>query len=152
RLHELLCKAEQPIMLVGGSRWSPSACETLARFAERFALPVATTFRRSHLFDPLHPCYAGDLGLGANPKLIARIKGADLVIAVGTRLGEIVSQGYTLFDIPAPKQAFVHVHAAAEELGRVYRPQLAIQATPQEFARTLEQMPGPNVNRHHGIE
>ena len=98
-----------------------AACAAVARFAERFALPVATTFRRAHLFDPLHPCYAGDLGIGPNPKLLARIKGADLVLLVGGRLGEMPSQGYTLLDIPGPRQTFVHVHPGAEELGRVYR-------------------------------
>jgi len=143
RLHELLLAAERPIMLVGGSRWSHAACGALARCAEQFALPVATTFRRAHLFDALHPCYAGDLGIGANPKLVARIRAADLVIAVGTRLGEIPSQGYSLFDIPVPRQTFVHVHPSAEELGRVYRPHLAIHATPTAFAAALEALPAP---------
>jgi hypothetical protein len=79
-------------MLLGGSRWSEPACASVARFAERFALPVATTFRRAHLFDPAHPCYAGDLGIGPNPKLLARVKGADLILLVGGRLGEMPSE------------------------------------------------------------
>ncbi|HZD62978.1 MAG TPA: thiamine pyrophosphate-binding protein, partial [Xanthobacteraceae bacterium] len=83
RLQKLLRAAERPIMLLGGSRWSESACATVARFADRFALPVATTFRRAHLVDPEHPCYAGDLGIGPNPKLLARVKGADLILLVG---------------------------------------------------------------------
>jgi len=147
RLQKLLWSAEQPIVLVGGSRWSEAACSAVMRFAGRFALPVATTFRRGHLFDALHPSYAGDLGIGPNPKLIARIKAADLVIAVGGRLGEMPSQGYTLFDIPGPRQTFVHVHPSAEELGRVYRPHLAINAAPTAFAAALEGVQPPTEIR-----
>ena len=88
RLQKLLWAAERPIVLVGGSRWSEPACAALARFAERFALPVATTFRRAHLFDSEHPCYAGDLGIGPNPKLTARVKGADLILLVGGGSGK----------------------------------------------------------------
>src|SRR6202011_3823222 len=103
-------------------------------------LPVCTTFRRGHLFDALHPCYAGDLGIGPNPKLLERIKAADLVIMVGGRLGELPSQSYTLFDIPRPQMTFVHVHPGAEELGRVYSPHLAIHATPTAFAAALDNL------------
>ena len=143
RLQKLLWAAERPIVLAGGSRWSEAARASLMRFAERFALPVATTFRRGHLFDALHPCYAGDLGIGANPKLLARIKAADLVVLIGGRLGEMPSQGYTLFDIPNPRTKFVHVHPGAEELGRVYRPDLAIHAAPTAFAAALEGVEPP---------
>ena len=144
RLQKLLWAAERPILLLGGSRWSEAAWSAVARFAERFALPVATTFRRGHLFDALHPCYAGDLGIGPNPKLLARINAADLVIVLGGRMGEMPSQGYTLFDIPGPRQTFVHVHPAAEELGRLYRPHLAINAAPTAFAAALEGVQPPN--------
>ena len=129
----LLARAEQPMFLLGGSRWSEAGCAAMMRFAERTAVHVATTFRRSHLFDALHPSYAGDLGIGANPKLVARVKAADLVVLVGGRLSEIPSQGYSLIDIPTPQMTFVHVHPAVEELGRVYRPHLAINATPAAF-------------------
>jgi acetolactate synthase-1/2/3 large subunit len=135
---ELLGAARAPIMLLGGSRWSQEACDRLARFAEKYALPVCTTFRRGHLFDQTHACYAGDLGIGPNPKLLARIKSSDLVIVIGGRLGELPSQHYTLFDIPRPQLPFVHVHPGAEELGRVYSPQLAINATPTAFTAALE--------------
>jgi acetolactate synthase-1/2/3 large subunit len=144
KLQKLLWAAERPVMLLGGSRWSADACAAVARFAERFALPVATTFRRGHLFDALHPSYAGDLGIGPNPKLLARIKAADLVVLVGGRLGEMPSQSYTLFDIPGPQTTFVHVHPGAEELGRVYKPQLAIHASPAAFAASLEGLQPPN--------
>jgi acetolactate synthase I/II/III large subunit len=144
QLQKLIWAAERPTMLIGGSRWSEAACSSVMRFAERFALPVATTLRRSHLFDCQHPCYAGDLGIGPNPKLVARIKASDLVILVGGRLSEMPSQGYTLFEIPGPKQTLVHVHPGAEELGRVYRPHLAIQAAPTGFAAALEGLQPPN--------
>ena len=121
KLQKLLWAAKAPVMLLGGSHWSQAACDATMRFAERFALPVATTFRRAHLFDAMHSCYAGDLGIGPNPKLLARIKGADLVVLVGGRMGEMPSQSYTLFEIPHPRQTFVHVHPSTEEIGRLYR-------------------------------
>src|SRR6188768_2175998 len=83
KLQKLLWAAKSPIVLAGGSRWSEAATASLARFAERFAVPVATTFRRAHLFDALHDCYAGDLGIGVNPKLLARVKAADVIVAIG---------------------------------------------------------------------
>jgi len=144
KLQKMLWGAERPVMLLGGSRWSVAAHAAIARFAERFALPVATTFRRGALFDALHPCYAGDLGIGPNPKLIERIKAADLVLLVGGRLGEMPSQSYTLFDIPGPQTTLVHVHPGAEELGRVYRPHLAIHAAPTAFAAAAEGLQPPN--------
>jgi acetolactate synthase-1/2/3 large subunit len=134
RLQQLLAMAERPVVLLGGSRWVQAACNAVMLFAERFELPVATTFRRGHLCDALHRCYAGDLGIGPNPKLLAHIKGADLVILIGGRMGELPSQSYTLFDIPTPRPTFVHVYPGAEELGRVYRPHLAVNATPTAFA------------------
>jgi acetolactate synthase I/II/III large subunit len=143
RLQKLLWAAARPIVLAGGSRWSERAALALQRFAERFALPVATTFRRAHLFDALHPCYAGDLGIGPNPKLLARVKAADLVLLIGGRLGELPSQRYTLFDIPGPRQTLVHVHPGAEELGRVYRPEFAIHAAPTAFAAAVEGLEPP---------
>src|SRR3712207_6453872 len=118
-LQKLLHGARNPIALLGGSRWSPVAVERFARFAARFELPVACTFRRQMLFPADHASYAGDLGLGVNPKLLARIKDADLVLMVGGRMSEIPSQAYTLFEIPAPRQMLVHVHPDAGELGRV---------------------------------
>ena len=144
RLQKLLWAAKRPVALVGGSRWSEAACAALMRFAERFQLPVATTFRRGHLFDALHPCYAGDMGIGPNPKLLARVKGADLVLLIGGRMSEMSSQGYTLFDIPEPQMKLVHVHPGAEELGRVYHPHLAIQAAPTAFCAALEGLQPPN--------
>ena len=124
KLAALIGAAKTPMFMIGGSRWSQAACDSLAAFAKKYSLPVCTTFRRLHLFDALHPCYAGDLGIGPNPKLVERIKASDLVVLIGGRLGELPSQSYTLFDIPRPQTTFVHVHPGAEELGRVYSPSL----------------------------
>ena len=138
KLAALLAAARSPMLILGGSRWSQAASDAVARFAQKHALPVATTFRRLHLFDALHPCYAGDLGIGPNPKLVERINASDLIVLVGGRMGELPSQSYTLFDIPRPQMTFVHVHPGAEELGRVYSPHLAINATPAAFAAALD--------------
>jgi acetolactate synthase-1/2/3 large subunit len=137
-LEGLLARSEKPMLILGGSRWDENALAAMARFAERFGIPVATSFRRAHHFDPLHPNYAGDLGLAVNPKLLARVKGADLVIAAGARLSEFTAQGYTLFDIPVPQMTFVHAYPGAEELGRVYQPHLPIHASPRAFAAALD--------------
>jgi acetolactate synthase-1/2/3 large subunit len=144
RLQKMLWAAKRPIALVGGSRWSEAASAAMMRFAERFALPVATTFRRQYLFDALHPCYAGDFGIGPNPKLLARVKGADLVLLIGDRMSEMSSQSYTAFGIPEPQMKLVHVHPGSEELGRVYHPTLAINASPTAFCASLEGLQPPN--------
>ncbi|MGZ5925155.1 MAG: thiamine pyrophosphate-binding protein [Rhizomicrobium sp.] len=142
-LGDLIAQAQRPLLLLGGGRWNQDSCAAATRFAERFAMPVMTSYRRSPLFHPLHPNYAGDLGLAPNPKLLARVKASDLVIAVGARLNETTSQGYTLFDIPGPQLRLVHVYPGAEELGRVYRPHLAIHASPRRFAEALDAMTPP---------
>jgi acetolactate synthase-1/2/3 large subunit len=145
KLQKLLWAAGRPMLLLGGSRWSERACRQIARFVEAFDLPVATTFRRADRFDPLHRNYAGDLGIGPNPKLLARVKDSDLLMLVGGRLSEMPSQGYTLIDIPDPRQTFVHVHPGAEELGRVYRADLAIHASPTAFAAAAEGLQPPQT-------
>ena len=145
KLEQLLRTAARPMAIVGGTRWSEPAREAMHQFAQRFDVPVATSYRRLPLFDPLHPCYAGDLGIGPNPKLVARIKEADVLLVVGSRLGELASQGYTLLDIPAPQTKLVHVHPGAEELGSLYRPHLAIHASPGPFASALDAIEPPNL-------
>jgi acetolactate synthase I/II/III large subunit len=137
---QMLGAARAPIILLGGSRWSQEACDQVGRFAQKYSLPVGTTFRRGHLFDQTQACYAGDLGIGPNPKLLERIKSSDLVVLVGGRMGELPSQSYTLFDIPSPQVPFIHVHPDTDELGRVYSPTLAINATPTAFAAALENL------------
>ena len=142
-LARLIAAAKRPLLILGGSRWTEAACGAIKTFVERFALPVVTSYRRGPLFDPLHPCYAGDLGIGPNPELVARIKQSDLVVLVGGRLGEIPSQGYALFDIPTPRTKLVHVYPGAEELGRLYRSHLAIHASPVPFATMAEALSAP---------
>src|SRR5947208_3985225 len=113
----------------GGSGWSAQACASLARFAEASARPVACAFRNQDVFDNRHPNYAGDVGIGINPKLAARVRDADLIVAIGPRLGEMTTGGYELLVPPKARQQLVHVHAGAEELGRVYAPDLAINSS-----------------------
>jgi acetolactate synthase I/II/III large subunit len=143
----LLAKAERPLFVLGGSRWTEEGCTAIARFAEKFGVPIATSFRRAHLMHALHPSCAGDLGIGPNPKLLARVRAADLVVLLGGRLSEMPSQGYKLFDIPTPQMTFVHVHPDTEELGRVYRPSLAINATPAAFAIAAAALEAPAAPR-----
>src|SRR6266851_1883920 len=133
-LRRLVAAAERPIMLVGGSGWSDVAAADIARFAEVNQLPVCCSFRRQDIVDNRLACFVGDLGTGAAPTLVQRFKAADLVLAVGARIGEITSQSYTLLGVPDPGKTLIHVHAAAEELGRVFRPTLAIQSGMPEFA------------------
>ncbi|MEM5581088.1 thiamine pyrophosphate-binding protein [Roseibium sp. AS2] len=142
-LQKRLWAAERPVAILGGSRWSEQAVAGFTRFAERFELPVACSFRRQMLFDNLHPNYAGDVGIGINPELLSRIKGSDLILLVGGRLSEMPSQSYALLDIPSPSQQLVHVHPDAEELGRVYRPALAIHASPTAFCKAAEGLQPP---------
>ncbi len=143
RVSQLLAEAHRPVLILGGTRWSPQSCAEITRFAERHQLPVITSYRRLTLFDALHPNYAGDLGIGPNPKLIARIKSADLVILAGGRLGEIPSQAYTLLDIPSPQMKIVHIYPDAMEIGRVFVPSLGIQASPARFAPALAALEPP---------
>ena len=142
-LESLLAQARQPIAILGGSGWDDAACQQFADFARRAGLPVATSFRRASLFPADHPCYAGDLGIGPDARLKARVAEADLVLLVGGRLSEMPSSSYTLLDIPVPRQKLVHVHPGAEELGRVYQPALAIHAGPRAFSMALAQLAVP---------
>ena len=144
-LQKMLWAAQRPIVIPGGGGWSARAREALRRFAEQFDLPVATSFRRGTLFDPDHDNYAGEIGIGPNPKLKARIEEADLILLVGGRMSEMASQSYTLLGVPTPRQRLVHVHADALEIGRIYHPTLGIVATPPAFCAALEGLQPPNA-------
>ncbi|OAP38363.1 thiamine pyrophosphate-binding protein [Sinorhizobium glycinis] len=137
RFAALLSDAKRPIAILGGTRWSVESVADLQRFAERWHLPVGCSFRRQMLFDHLHPMYAGDVGIGVNPALAKEITEADLVLLLGGRFSEMPSSSYTLLDVPYPKQTLVHVHPDPSELGRVYRPDLAIVASPRDFVAAL---------------
>ena len=134
QLRNMLISSVKPMLVLGGGGWTAEACRQIQRFAERNALPVACTFRRQDLFDNRHELYAGDIGIGIAPALQQRVKQADLLIVVGARLGEMTSGGYTLFGVPRLEQRLVHVHAGAEELGRVYQADLFINSGMPEFA------------------
>jgi acetolactate synthase-1/2/3 large subunit len=142
-LRELLLAAKKPFVIAGGSGWTPQSAQALQRFAENWKLPVGNAFRFQDTFDNHHPLYAGDVGIGINPKLSARIKDSDLIIAIGPRLGEMTTGGYTLLTPPKTRQKLVHIHASAEELNRVYQADLAIQATMNAAARSLEVLSAP---------
>ena len=136
----LLRGARSPLVIAGGSGWSATASADLARFAEAFALPVACAFRNQDAFDNRRANYAGDVGIGINPKLAARVRDADVLLVIGERLGEMVTGGYTLLDAPRPTQTLVHVHPGGDELGRVYQPALAIEAGIAPFCKGLAQL------------
>ncbi|MBC8338577.1 MAG: thiamine pyrophosphate-binding protein [Rhodospirillales bacterium] len=140
RLRGLLEKAERPLAILGGGGWNDQACQDFQAFAEANEIPTCVTFRCQDRLDNTHPSYCGDLGVGQNPKLQARVRDADLLVVIGTRLGEMSTGGYTLIDIPKPKQTMVHVHQGAEELGWVYQPDLAINAGLKNFAAALKSM------------
>ncbi|WP_302175346.1 thiamine pyrophosphate-binding protein [uncultured Hydrogenophaga sp.] len=142
-LRSLLLAAQRPLVLAGGGGWTPQAAAALQRFAENWQLPVANTFRFQDTFDNHHPQYAGDVGLGINPALARRVRESDLLIAIGPRLGESTTGGYTLIEAPTPAQKLVHIHASAEELHRVYQPVLAIQSSMNAAARSLEVLTAP---------
>jgi acetolactate synthase-1/2/3 large subunit len=136
-LKKLLEGAKQPLAILGGGGWTREATKKFQAWAEAHGLPVGTSFRCQDLFDNRSPAYAGDVGIGLNPKLAQRVKEADVLLVVGARLGEMTTSAYTLLDVPQPRQALVHVHAGAEELGRVYRPALAINSGYPQFVDAL---------------
>jgi acetolactate synthase I/II/III large subunit len=143
QLREMLANAQRPFVIAGGGGWTVEAAQALQRFAERWSLPVGNAFRFQDTFDNHHPLYAGDVGIGINPKLGARIRESDLVIAVGARLGEMTTGGYTLLQAPRASQKLVHIHAGPEELNRVYYADLAINASMAAAAHSLEALEPP---------
>ncbi|MEJ1164962.1 thiamine pyrophosphate-binding protein [Variovorax sp. CCNWLW186] len=144
-LRELLLQSQRPLVIAGGGGWTTQAAQALQRFAENWRLPVANAFRFQDTFDNHHPLYAGDVGIAINPKLAQRVKDSDLIIAIGPRLGEMTTGGYTLLEAPKARQKLVHIHASAEELNRVYQADLAINAGMSAAARGLEVLSAPNT-------
>src|SRR3954469_25468309 len=145
KLREMLAQAERPFVILGGGGWNKQACDDVQAFVEANRLPVACSYRCQDLFDNRHPNYVGDVAVGMNPAIEQRIRNADLLLAIGPRLGEWTTLNYTLIDIPRPKQKFVHIHAGAEELGRVYQGDLLINSGMPEFgaaARALAPVQG----------
>jgi acetolactate synthase I/II/III large subunit len=134
KLRQMLVEAKNPFVILGGSGWDTKSCGDFRAFIEANDLPVGTAFRRADLYDNRLPNYAGDIGIGANPALTARIKASDLLLVVGARLDEMTTAGYTLVDVPRPAQKFIHVYNGSDELGRVYQCDLPILSGLPEFA------------------
>jgi acetolactate synthase-1/2/3 large subunit len=142
-LRSMLLEAKRPFVIAGGAPWDAPGARALERFAQTWQLPVGCGFRFQDSFDNRHALYAGDVGIGLNPKLAQRVRDADLVIALGVRLGEMTTGGYTHLTVPRPTQRLVHVHAGAEELGRVYAADLLIQAAPSAAAIAFASLDAP---------
>lgn len=142
-LRERLAAAKRPLVIAGGGGWTPASTAALQSFSEAWQLPVGCAFRFQDLFDNAHPNYAGDVGIGINPRLAARVKDADLILAIGPRLGEMTTGGYTLLQAPRPAQQLIHIHAGAEELGRVYTAELLINASMSQAALALAALAPP---------
>ncbi len=142
-LRSMLLQAERPLAIVGGSGWTAESVRGLQRFAEAWQLPVACGFRFQDTFDNHHALYAGDVGIGINPKLAARVREADLILAIGVRLGEMTTGGYSHLRVPRPAQRLVHLHAGAEELGRVYAADLLLQCAPAVAGQALAALEPP---------
>jgi acetolactate synthase-1/2/3 large subunit len=142
RLDQLLRAAKRPLAILGGGDWSAAGCDDIRKFIEAYDLPTGCSFRRQDLLDNRHANYVGEVGIAISAELRKHVKDADLHIVVGARLGEMTTGGYTLIDVPQPHQTMVHVHPSADELGRVYRADLMINAGMQEFAAAAAQLPG----------
>ena len=140
RFREILAAAKRPLVIVGGGGWDADTSAALARFAEANALPVGASFRCQDYLDNRHQNYVGHVGIGIDPKLGARVRDSDLLIVIGARLGEMTTSGYSLLDIPRPRQGLVHVHAGADELGRVYQADLPINASQRAFLQAVATM------------
>jgi acetolactate synthase I/II/III large subunit len=144
KLMRLLGQAKKPVMFIGGTGWTETARSQVQDFAEKNKLPIVTSFRRRDVIDNRHPCFVGELGIGANPNLLPWIKESDLIIAFGLRLGEMNTIGsgfmigFSLFDVPVPEQTLIQIHSGLEELNRVYQADLAILASPVLMAAALE--------------
>jgi len=132
-----LASASRPLVIVGGGGWNAEAARALGELAGRMNLPVGASFRCQDYLDNRHPCYVGDVGIGINPALAERVRSADLILALGTRLGEMTTSGYTLLSPPMARQRLIHIHADPAEIGRVYRPALAVVARPAAIVRQL---------------
>ena len=142
-IRRMLMQAQRPFVIAGGSGWDAASCQALQRFAEGWNLPVGCAFRRQDLFDNRHPNYAGDVGIAINPALAQRMANADLILCVGARLGEMTTGGYSLLAAPTPAQKLIHIHAGAEELGRVYAADLLVQSAMACAAKALESLAAP---------
>ncbi|ETW14122.1 thiamine pyrophosphate protein [Roseivivax marinus] len=134
---EMLAEATRPLILIGGSDWSADGRAALQAYAEASDIPVVVAFRYQDSFDNHSPCYAGEAGVGMPPHVRGLMREADVILALNTRFGENVTGGYTLLDVPEPRQRIIHVHQSADEIGKVYRPALGLHASHDAVARSL---------------
>lgn len=146
-LRSMLEQAQRPLVILGGAPWDRAACDNLRKFLEANHFAAGCAFRFQDLLDNRHPNYIGDIGIGINPKLAERVRNADLLIAIGARLGEMTTSGYTLLEVPRPRQRLIHVHPDASELGRVYQADLPINASMRPFAAALAAMQPVDAGR-----
>jgi acetolactate synthase-1/2/3 large subunit len=132
-LRAMLGKARKPVAVLGGSCWNAAGRTAIRDFLLTNGIPVTTGFRRQALYDGTLDNFAGDLGVGSDPALLGKVKEADLILAIGSRLGDAVTQGYSLLDM-AGSVPIVQVHPDGAEIGRVFRPALGIVADLNAFA------------------
>jgi acetolactate synthase-1/2/3 large subunit len=137
RLRELVVTSQRPLVVVGEGGWTQQTGEDVLAFCEANELPVACAFRCQDFVDNRSPSYVGVLGVAMDDRLAARLRDADLVLAIGGRLGEVPTRRYTLIEAPRPTQMLIHVHPEPAELGFVFETDLAIVASPPEFAARL---------------
>jgi acetolactate synthase-1/2/3 large subunit len=150
QLRDLLAGAQRPLVILGGGGWSASACADMRAFLDQWELPAACSFRRQDLLDNRHARYVGEVGIAISADLKKRVREADVILVAGARLGEMTTGGYTLFEIPQPRQRLVHVHPGVEELGRVYAPESMINAGMSEFAAAARALPAPTEKPWRG--
>jgi len=140
RIHHRLNQAERPMLMVGGSRWTPEARADILAFAQKMDLPVCCSMRRLDIVDNTDPCFVGEMGIAPSPNLLQRLKDADLLLVVGARLGEMTSQGYTLLNPEDSQHRLVHIHVDEAELGHVYPPAIGVACTPEAFAKAAKNL------------
>ena len=140
RLHDMLGGAQRPVILYGGCNWKPGAMALVQQFAEASDIPVVAVFRYQDQYDNHSPTFCGEAGVGMVDSVRTILKDADVILAINNRFGENSTDGYTLFDVPSPTQAIIHVHGSDLEIGKVYRPAFGIQAGPNAFAEALRDL------------
>jgi acetolactate synthase-1/2/3 large subunit len=140
-VNEALSKAKRPVLLTGGGGWTETGCRDLERFAQASDIPVVAAFRYQDRFDNHASAYAGEAGVGMLPEVRQTLEESDLILAVGVRFGEMTTASHTLFDLPKMRQTLIHAHVSAAELGKIYQPDIAINAGPNAFARALADNP-----------
>ena len=137
QLLTLLNHAEKPVIIAGGGGWNDAGRSHLKQFAEKLSLPVVASFRCHDVIDNHSPCYVGDAGVGMSPRMAAILQDADAIFAINIRFGEMVTKAWSLFDLPKMKACLIHAHLSSDEIGKIYQPDCAINASPNELMKQL---------------